>query len=125
MSLGPHDDAARNAAGTMATRRSENPGRCCERCCRQLEQRAGYRFGLADGRSTLRCLGCALRYRTVLRRAILTSLVVGTVLTAINQGDLLLHGPLTAAFLWKLPLTYLVPFAVSTYSAIAISRTGR
>jgi hypothetical protein len=54
-----------------------------------------------------------------------TSLLVGTLLTAINQGDVFLHGPLTAMLLWKLPLTYLVPFGVSMYSAIAISRVSR
>ncbi len=54
-----------------------------------------------------------------------TSLIVGTLLTAINQGDVFLHGPLTATQLWKLPLTYVVPFIVSMYSAIAISRVSR
>jgi hypothetical protein len=29
---------------------------------------------------------------------------------------------LTAALLWKIPLTYAVPYLVSTYSALAISR---
>ena len=29
---------------------------------------------------------------------------------------------LTPALIWKIPLTYVVPFAVSTYSALAISR---
>jgi len=58
----------------------------------------------------------------VLRRALLTSLIVGTALTAINQGDALLSLTLTPALLWKIPLTYAVPFGVSTYSALAISR---
>ena len=61
----------------------------------------------------------------MVRRAASTSLIVGTALTIINQGDVLLHGPLTEMLLWKLPLTYLVPFSVSMYSAIAISRTSR
>jgi hypothetical protein len=54
-----------------------------------------------------------------------TSLVVGTVLTAINQGEVLLHGPLVVTLIWKLPLTYAVPFVVSMYSAVAISRDAR
>ena len=58
----------------------------------------------------------------VLRRALLTSLVVGTALTAINQGDALIAATLTPVLLWKIPLTYAVPFGVSTYSALAISR---
>jgi hypothetical protein len=45
---------------------------------------------------------------------------VGTALTAINQGDALVS--LAPVLLWKIPLTYFVPFAVSTYSALAISR---
>jgi hypothetical protein len=48
-------------------------------------------------------------------------LVVGTILTVINQGDAILTATLTPVLLWKIPLTYVVPFAVSTYSAFAIS----
>ena len=68
------------------------------------------------------CLGCALRHPPVLRRALLTALVVGTALTAINQGDALVSLALAPVLVWKIPLTYVVPFAVSTYSALAISR---
>ena len=70
----------------------------------------------------LLCLRCALRHPPVLRRALLTSLVVGTALTAINQGDALITATLTPVLIWRIPLTYFVPFAVSTYSALAISR---
>lgn len=52
----------------------------------------------------------------VLRRAIFVALVVGTILTLINQGDQLLAGRLNW---WKMGLTYLVPFAVSTHGAIS------
>ena len=52
----------------------------------------------------------------------MTALVVGTVLTAINQGDAIVAAALTPVLLWKIPLTYFVPYAVSTYSALAISR---
>jgi hypothetical protein len=47
---------------------------------------------------------------------------VGTVLTAINQGDALLSLAPAPELFWKIPLTFVVPFAVSTYSALAISR---
>jgi hypothetical protein len=47
---------------------------------------------------------------------------VGTALTAINQGDALVSLALAPVLVWKIPLTYVVPFAVSTYSALAISR---
>jgi len=43
-------------------------------------------------------------------------------LTLINQGDALVTTTLTPVLIWKIPLTYFVPFAVSTYSALAISR---
>ena len=51
--------------------------------------------------------------------------MVGTILTVINQGDALLGGQLTPVLLWKIPLTSCVPFAVSSYAALAISRVGR
>ena len=44
------------------------------------------------------------------------ALVVGTILTAINQGDLILRGKRPPAA--KVLLTYCVPFAVSTYGAV-------
>jgi hypothetical protein len=53
----------------------------------------------------------------ILRRSFFVALVVGTVLNAINQGDALLGlAELNAA---KLILTYLVPYAVATYGAVA------
>ena len=63
-----------------------------------------------------------MRHRPVVRKAAQTSAVVGTVLTAINQGDALLNHHLTSVLLWKIPLTYAVPFLVSTYAALSISR---
>jgi hypothetical protein len=50
------------------------------------------------------------------RKAFLTALVVGTVLTTINQGDLILAGEWPPA--WKVLLTYCVPFCVTTWGAI-------
>lgn len=69
-----------------------------------------------------RCLGCTLRQRSLLRRSALTALVVGSVLTAINQGTLIVAGNFPASLLWKIPLTYLVPFCVSTWGALVNSR---
>ena len=54
----------------------------------------------------------------VLARSLRASLVVGTVLTALNQGDILLQGRFPPALWWKVPLTYLVPFLVATYGAV-------
>jgi hypothetical protein len=56
--------------------------------------------------------------RPVIRRSLRASLIVGTVLTALNQGDLLLTGDFPPALWWKVPLTYLVPFLVATYGAL-------
>ena len=52
----------------------------------------------------------------------MTALVVGTVLTAINQGNVLLAGTYPAQLLWKVPLTYCVPYCVATFSALRISK---
>lgn len=65
-----------------------------------------------------KCLRCALRHRPLLRRSLYAALVVGTVLTLLNQGDVLLAGEWRNAFYWKIPLTYSVPFIVSTYGAL-------
>jgi hypothetical protein len=66
-----------------------------------------------------RCLSCAVLYRPVLRRAIYVALIVGTILTIINQGDVLLMGTLTPTVVAKILLTYLVPYSVSTFSALS------
>jgi hypothetical protein len=63
-----------------------------------------------------------------LSRALRVALVVGTCLTVLNQGDViigaLLHGaPLSGVLLWKVPLTYAVPFLVSWYSSAATLRS--
>ena len=50
------------------------------------------------------------------KKAFITALVVGTILTLINHGDVILAGhmpPLT-----KVALTYCVPFCVTTWGAV-------
>jgi hypothetical protein len=44
------------------------------------------------------------------------------VLTAINQGDRLLTGRLSLEMAIKVPLTYCVPFVVSTSGALGAAR---
>lgn len=88
--------------------------------CRHLLRARPYRFR-HDVDDPL-CLPCAILYRPVLRRAIYVALVVGTILTAINQGDLLLAGLITPVVLTKILLTYLVPYSVSTFSALSANR---
>jgi hypothetical protein len=58
----------------------------------------------------------------MLRRSGLIALIVGTVLTAINQGDLLLAGHWSPALAWKLPMTYAVPFIVATLGALGTGK---
>lgn len=53
-------------------------------------------------------------------RAIKISLIIGTLLTIINQGDMIING--TFPPLWKIILTYLVPFSVSSYSSAKLLR---
>lgn len=55
--------------------------------------------------------------RSVVIRALKVTVVVGTILVAINHGDVLLNGDDPN---WlKIILTYLVPYAVATYAAAA------
>ncbi len=54
--------------------------------------------------------------RDVVSRGLKVGLIVGTILTVINHGDAILTGQLMPSAAWKIPLTYLVPFCVSTYA---------
>ncbi|MBO55217.1 MAG: hypothetical protein CL886_06085 [Dehalococcoidia bacterium] len=58
----------------------------------------------------------------MLKRSTITCLIVGTLLTLLNQGDVIISGLLTSALIWKIPLTYFVPFGVSTISALLNTR---
>ena len=55
---------------------------------------------------------------SVVRRGMVYSLVVGTLLAIINQGDVIMQGSLTWWHGLKIALTYLVPYAVSTLSSV-------
>lgn len=90
----------------------------CARCGRGLAQRARYR--LPDGQ--LRCIRCVWRHPRIVRRALITAAIVGTVLTLINQGDRFLTGDITTSVLLKMALTYCVPYIVSTSGAVGLSR---
>jgi len=86
----------------------------CMRCQSSL---AAYRIG-----GEQRCIRCMVRYAPLLRRSIWIALVVGTFLVVINQGGLILKGAFIADLLWKIPLTYTVPFCVATWSALSNAR---
>lgn len=106
--------------------------RGCQSCGRPL--RAGRTFvfrarrdpGAAVGHGQIsgvsKCLSCALHHPPMLKRSLVVALLVGTILTALNQGDFLLSGQWPGALWWKIPLTYCVPFLVATYGALTNSR---
>ena len=55
------------------------------------------------------------------RKAFVTALAVGTILTAINHGDsIVMHGDWPP--LWKVVLTYCVPYCVTTWGAVTGKR---
>ena len=104
----------------------------CSRCGKALVSSPTFVFrprgsgdaGPGDGppRAVAKCFTCALVHRPMLRRSAIAALVVGTILTTLNQGDLLLGGQFPPALYWKVPLTYCVPFLVATYGALTNSR---
>ena len=89
----------------------------CDVCGRP----ARYGFDRAGGRD-LRCIRHALFYRAVRDRALRVAAVVGVILFSINQLDVVLRGGLDAVVGLKIALTFIVPFGVSTFSALQINR---
>jgi hypothetical protein len=83
---------------------------------------ARYQFASGIQQPAVRCRWHGLVYPPVCGRAISVALVVGTILVGINQSDVLLSGHATLLVVGKIALTYLVPFSVSTYSALAANR---
>ncbi len=90
----------------------------CDVCARI----ARYHFAVAAPVEAKRCKRHAIFYPPVRRRALQVAAVVGTILFGINQADVVLTGHLTALVAFKCALTYVVPFSVSTYSALQINR---
>ncbi len=88
--------------------------------CKHLGRARAYQFR-RDVSDPL-CVVCAILYRPVLSRAIYIALIVGTILTIINQGDVLLAGVVTPLVVAKILLTYAVPYSVSTFSALSANR---
>jgi hypothetical protein len=55
---------------------------------------------------------------SVVKRALKFAFVVGLVLIAINHGDALVKGDVTRGRLWRMALTVVVPYVVSTLSSV-------
>lgn len=64
-------------------------------------------------------------HRAHLTRTTRIALVVGSVLFAINQLDVVLSGRADAGTYLKAALTYLVPFCVSNYGILIATRRSR
>lgn len=56
------------------------------------------------------------RQPKVIRSTIIVAITVGTILNLINQGDAIVNGQ--PVIVWKIILTYMVPYCVSTYGAV-------
>ena len=74
--------------------------------------------GTADG-GALRTALAVCRNATTLRRTIRIALVVGTILTAVNQLDVIIGGDATWLTGVKIGLNYCVPFVVSNLGVLA------
>ncbi len=62
--------------------------------------------------------------RDIVLRGLKVAAIVGTILVAINQGDLILSGQLDTTAAWKIPLTYFVPYCVATYGGVSAIRAS-
>lgn len=89
----------------------------CMRCGCSLEGRPAFALS-----GKIYCLACTLRRPSLVKRSAATALVMGTILTAINQGATLAAGDFSGHLLWQIPLTYVVPFLVATWGALSNSR---
>ncbi len=55
---------------------------------------------------------------TVLKRAIIIALIVGTIIAVINYYDKMIAASLSSSDIIKIAITFLVPYAVSTISSV-------
>jgi hypothetical protein len=62
-------------------------------------------------------------HRPMLRRSLAIAVIVGTIIVAINQGNVIAGGEFPASLYWKIPLTYCVPFVVATTAALLNARS--
>ncbi len=105
------------------------PAHFCDTCGRRA--RIGWAFAFkvtaqaaptSSGGQIIKCFFCAVRHFPMIKRSLTVAVVVGTILTLLNQGDTILGGNWGNALYWKVPLTYCVPFLVASYGALTNSR---
>jgi hypothetical protein len=61
----------------------------------------------------------------IVRRGLASSIVVGTLLIAINHGSAILDGDVSVGRLERMALTLIVPYVVSVVSSVAAIRPMR
>jgi hypothetical protein len=64
-------------------------------------------------------LSRSVRRPHVLRRTVVIALTVGTILTAVNLGDVIAAGSFDAQVRLKIAMNYVVPFVVSNLGAMS------
>jgi len=92
-----------------------------------FELRKQSRLAFPRAGRTLADMGEWLRLaldRRVARRALAYAVVVGAVLIAINHGDALAAGDVDGARAFRMGLTVLVPYTVSTLSSVGAIRAA-
>ena len=94
----------------------------CSRCQRALTGNRWMFLMSSVAGNSLNCVRCAMINAALLKRSAKISLVVGTILILLNQGDTLLAGHWSNTLYWKIPLTYATPFIVSAYGALSAAR---
>ena len=93
----------------------------CANCGRALRSGLSFNFRTAKGEAN-KCLRCAFRHWPMLKRSLLTALVMGTFVTLLNHGDVIASGSWPGALYWKVPLTCCFPFLVATWGALTNGR---
>lgn len=91
-------------------------------CPHVVDSRFAFLMRSPDHQPRLECWRCAPRNRRLLRRSILVSLVIGSILTSINQGHLIFDYDFHWDLAWRIPLTYCVPFLTASLGALGNAR---
>jgi hypothetical protein len=97
----------------------ESTAASCDSCHASLRDRAAFVLRASKGQ-LVKCTKCALLDGRLFRRSGALALIVGTALAALNHGDRIVADTFPWSTSWhKVALTYVVPFCVATYGALA------
>jgi len=110
-----------NSISQTAPLRSGSNDEACPACRVSIEGRKAFWVRGKLGR-LLKCTRCSLLDLDLAKRSASVSLVVGTILVAINHADKITGGSFDWHSNWsKILLSYVVPFCVATYGALSNS----